>query len=104
MTRHELIRQQYSDFSKEDRQTFDRWLRANALVASLFSAALIAMAFASGPFSVGPRTATAKGPGADTDFTSSSRSRPRTEPLSVQEMMKKIDLDELPTQRVDEPY
>ena len=104
MIRHELIRQQYSNFSQKDRQTFDRWLRTNAVVASLFSAALIAMAFANGQFSVEPRTATAKGPAGNTELSSSSKAHPRTEALSVQELMKGIDLDKLPIQRVDEPY
>jgi hypothetical protein len=103
MTRNELIRQQYSDFSTEDRQTFDRWLRANVVIASLFSAALLAIAFAGGQFSVGPRTATAEGPAGNTELSSSSRAHPR-DGLSVQELMRTIDLDKLPIQWVDEPY
>jgi hypothetical protein len=40
--------------SPEDRHTFDRWLKANAVVGSIFAAGLFAMALAG---SAGPRTA-----------------------------------------------
>ena len=36
----------YQRMSREDRIAFDRWLKANAVVASIFSVALVAMAFA----------------------------------------------------------
>jgi uncharacterized membrane protein len=35
----------YQKISAEDRIEFDRWLKANAVVASIFSAAMVAMAF-----------------------------------------------------------
>ena len=35
----------YQRMSTEDQIQFDRWLRANAVVASLFSAAVVAMFF-----------------------------------------------------------
>jgi hypothetical protein len=43
--------------SPEDRHAFDRWLKANAVVGSIFAAALIAMALL-GSNSVGPGDAT----------------------------------------------
>lgn len=43
----------YQRMSREDRIEFDRWLKANAVVASIFSVALVAMAFA-GARSSGP--------------------------------------------------
>ena len=41
----------YKELSPQDRIQFDRWLKANAVVASIFSAALVAMAFLGTPFS-----------------------------------------------------
>ena len=41
----------YKQLSPQDRIQFDRWLKANAVVASIFSAALVAMAFLGTPFS-----------------------------------------------------
>jgi hypothetical protein len=36
----------YKQLSPQDRIQFDRWLKANAVVASIFSAAVVVMAFA----------------------------------------------------------
>jgi hypothetical protein len=41
----------YKQLSPQDRIQFDRWLKANAVVASIFCAALVAMAFLGTPFS-----------------------------------------------------
>src|SRR5262245_45866525 len=49
------IARQYRAMSPEDRHTFDRWLKANAVVGSIFAAGLFAMALAG---SMGPRDAT----------------------------------------------
>jgi hypothetical protein len=38
----------YQRMSVEDQIQFDRWLKANAVVASIFTAAVVAMAFAGG--------------------------------------------------------
>jgi hypothetical protein len=46
---------QYRTMSPEDRRTFDRWLKANAVVGSIIAAGLFAMALAG---STGPRDAT----------------------------------------------
>ena len=46
----------YKRLSAEDRRTFDRWLKANAIVGAIFATALIAMAL-TGSRSVGPRDA-----------------------------------------------
>jgi hypothetical protein len=42
--------------SREDRRTFDRWLKANAIVGAIFASGLIVMAL-TGSRSVGPRDA-----------------------------------------------
>jgi hypothetical protein len=89
--------------SEHESRAFNRWLTACAIVASLFAGAIVAIVFAHGPFSAAPSTATAKGPGADTDFTSSTKPRAH-EILSVQDLMKRIDLEKLPSQTIDEPY
>lgn len=39
------LSESYQKMSAEDRMEFNRWLKANAVVASIFSAALVAMAF-----------------------------------------------------------
>jgi hypothetical protein len=49
----------YKQLSPQDRIQFDRWLKANAAVASIFSAALLAMAFLAGPFSASVDTSAA---------------------------------------------
>jgi hypothetical protein len=46
----------YSRLSPEDQRTFDRWLKANAIVGAIFATGLIAMAL-TGSGSVGPRDA-----------------------------------------------
>jgi hypothetical protein len=52
----------YRDTMPEDeRKSFDRWLTGNAAVGILFSCAVLAMAFSSGPYSAGPGNAVAQG-------------------------------------------
>src|SRR6266852_4341483 len=46
----------YTGLSREGRRTFDRWLKANAIVGAIFATALIVMAL-TGSRSVGPRDA-----------------------------------------------
>jgi hypothetical protein len=47
------IRKLYSSLSSEDQRTFDRWLKANAVLGLIFGALLVAMALA-GSMAVGP--------------------------------------------------
>ena len=49
----------YRQLSPQDRIQFDRWLKANAAVASIFSAALVVMAFLGSPFSGSVNTSAA---------------------------------------------
>jgi hypothetical protein len=46
----------YTRLSREDRRTFDRWLKANAIVGAIFATGLIVMAL-TGSRSVGSRDA-----------------------------------------------
>jgi hypothetical protein len=46
----------YTRLSREDRRTFDRWLKANAIVGAIFATGLIVMAL-TGSKSVGSRDA-----------------------------------------------
>jgi hypothetical protein len=46
----------YRRLSAEDQRTFDRWLKANAIVGAILATGLIAMAL-TGSRSVGPRDA-----------------------------------------------
>jgi hypothetical protein len=50
--------------SVEDQIQFDRWLKANAVVASIFTAAVVAMAFVGGQNS-GPADASTAGIASD---------------------------------------
>jgi hypothetical protein len=47
----------YKSMSLEDRRSFDRWLKANAIFGMIFAAGVVAMAFA-GARTVGSRDAT----------------------------------------------
>lgn len=47
----------YKSMSPEDRRSFDRWLRANAIFGLILAAGVVAMAFA-GSRTVGSRDAT----------------------------------------------
>ena len=40
------LSQQYEKLSPEDRRTFDRWLRVNAVLGAVLALGLLAMAFA----------------------------------------------------------
>jgi hypothetical protein len=46
----------YRRLSPDDQRTFDRWLKANAIVGAIFASGLIAMALTGSRF-VGPRDA-----------------------------------------------
>jgi hypothetical protein len=46
----------YRGLSPEDQRTFDRWLKANAVVGAIFATGLVVMAL-TGARSVGPRDA-----------------------------------------------
>jgi hypothetical protein len=46
----------YRGLSREDRRTFERWLKANAVVGAIFATGLVVMAL-TGSRSVGPRDA-----------------------------------------------
>jgi hypothetical protein len=50
----------YRGLSREDRRTFDRWLKVNAIVGAIFATGLIVMAL-TGSRSAGPRDAEVAG-------------------------------------------
>ena len=58
MSKGELLAK-YRDLSPEDQRKFDRWLKANAVVATIFALGLVAMAVNSTGLP-GPNTAIAK--------------------------------------------
>jgi hypothetical protein len=90
----------YNNLSNEDRREFDRWLRANAVVASIFAAAFLAMAVV-GSGGPGPRQAMAET--TRTTETTGLGTQQR-EALSPLELMSQLDPDLLPVERVDEPF
>ena len=91
----------YQDLSTEDRRTFDRWLKANAVIASIFAMALVAIAInSSGP--PWPATATAKS--AETGDIIASVKRPNLDDgLSAYELMIRV-ANELPVQEITDPF
>ena len=63
----------YRQLSPQDRIQFDRWLKANVAIASIFSAALVAMAFLAAPFSASGDTSAAAATRVLMSFNSASR-------------------------------
>jgi hypothetical protein len=91
MTRGQIVTS-YKALSVEDQRTFDGWLRANAVIGTLFAAALIAMAFGGSRASLpGPTPAMA------------TEAAVAAEPLSPFEMMRRVDPAQLPVQQIQDP-
>ena len=98
MTKSELLGK-YRDLSPEDQRRFDRWLKANAVGATIFALALIAMAINSSGLP-GPEAAAAKT--AVNSNAAGSVARPATG-LSAHELMIRLGR-ELPVQRTSDPF
>jgi hypothetical protein len=81
MTKGEILAQ-YKNLSPEDRRSFDRWLRGNAVVGSIFGVALVAMALG----------------GLQTQETATAPAPTSPQTISVQELHGLAHLDNL---RVD---
>ena len=67
------IFESYQKMSAEDRIEFNRWLKANAVVASIFSAALVAMAFVGAQNSGSVETAAGIRTDSRSEFVASDR-------------------------------
>jgi hypothetical protein len=104
MTKSELLLQYRDTMSAHARRRFDRWLKANAAIATLFSVGLIAMAVMSGSNPSAPRTAAAERFFSQVDVSSAAKHHVQNEMLSVEELTIRTPMDQLPVQRVDEPY
>jgi len=110
MTKGEIL-QTYKHMAADDQRTFERWLKANAVIGSMFAAVIFAMAWA-GSDASGPRHATAQ----STENTAFSARQGNDEQrtsetdgegsriLSVYELTIRIAPDQLPLQQVDEPF
>jgi hypothetical protein len=96
MTKGELLAK-YRDLSPEEQRKFDRWLKANAIIASLFALGLVAMAINSSGLP-GPDTAIAKG----ADSASVKSPNPVTA-LSAYELMIRLGR-ELPVRQNADPF
>jgi hypothetical protein len=96
MTKGELLAK-YRNLGPEEQRKFDGWLKANAIVASLFALALVAMALnSSGP--PGPDTATAKGVD-----NAAVKGPDRANELSAYDLMIRLGRD-LPVRQTAEPF
>ena len=100
MTKGQVL-QQYRTMSAEDRHTFDRWLKANAVLGSIVAGGLFAMAMAGGS-GFGPGQAVAQSAEAS-EISEAQTPSASNEPLSVHELTIRIAPD-LPVQQVDEPF
>ena len=94
MTKGELLAK-YRDLSPEDQRKFDRWLKANAVVATIFALGLVAMAVNSTGLP-GPNTATAKS--ADKGNTAAA-----VNGSSAYELMIRLGRD-LPVRQTTDPF
>lgn len=86
----------YADMSAADQRTFDRWLKANLVIGSIFASALVAMALI-GSKALEPETAVAQ-----TTKSVSIATPNYNGSLSPYEIM--IRMPNLPTQQVNEPF
>ena len=96
MTKGEIIAR-YRELSSADQSTFDRWLKANLVIGSLFTGAIILMAFAGSNANLGPEKAVA-------EISKPLVAQTRGAPLSPFEMMSRLAPGELAIQQVDEPF
>ena len=103
MTKGQISRM-YQQLSTEDRRTFDRWLKANTVIGSIFSAALVAMALsASDPSVPGPRQATAQSAEAG-EIGAAAAQGDRSGVVSPHELTIRFTPDQIPAMQVDEPF
>ena len=85
----------YRHMSPEDQRTFNRWLKVNLVLSSIFASGLLAMALASSD-ALSPNTAVAKN-------TTFDIVRPSERIKSAHELMRMAP-DQLPVVQVDEPF
>jgi hypothetical protein len=98
MTKGELLAK-YRNLTPEDQRTFDRWLTANAVIASIFTLALVAMIINSAGLP-GPDTAAAKTANNGNAAASVTRS---ANGLSAYELMIRLGR-ELPVRQTADPF
>jgi hypothetical protein len=92
----------YMQMWTKDRNAFDRWMKASAVVGSIFAAAVVIMAVTSSK-APGPEQAAAGGtPG--TEISASARHGEQTDALSPYELTIRIAPHQLPVLQVDEPF
>ena len=103
MTKGEILRT-YRHMSAEDQQIFNRWLKTNAVIGSIVSAALVAMAL-SGPDmpGPGPRQAVAQNAEAS-EISAAAAQREQSGTVSPHELTIRLAPDQIPVIQVDEPY
>jgi hypothetical protein len=99
MTRNQTLQAAYQHGSVQDPETFDRWLKANAVIATIFAAALAGMAL--GGSKAGPVQAIAGS--AQASELGAAPGEPRGV-LSPYELTIRIAPDRLPVQQVDQPF
>ncbi|MFL6946619.1 MAG: hypothetical protein ACJ8FU_00325 [Xanthobacteraceae bacterium] len=78
------------------------WLKASAVVGSIFAAVVVVMALASSD--PGPRQASAENATATTEFSASGRREEPSKVNSAHELMIRIAPYQLPVEQVDQPF
>jgi hypothetical protein len=99
MTKSEMMAM-YKNMSAVDERSFNRWLTANAVIASMFGAALLAMAFAGSNVSVSTE-ASAK---AAQTTGAATHSIGRIGTISPYDLTIRYAPDQLPVEQVASPF
>ena len=103
MTRSELLKTTFAQESAKDPGAFDRWLRTNVAIASIFAAAVLGMALGSSN-APGPAQAIA-GEAIAGDATAAEIGTPAPDRvLSSYELTVRIAPDQLPLEQVEQPF
>jgi hypothetical protein len=92
----------YVQMWTKDRNAFDRWMKACAVVGSIFAVVVVIMAVGSSK-SHGPEQANA-GTAPGTEVSASARHGGQTGALSPHELTIRIAPEQLPVQQVNEPF
>jgi hypothetical protein len=91
----------YTHMWTKDRNSFDRWMKASAVVGSLFAAAVLIMAIGSAKAPSLDQAAAGRTPG--TEVSASARHGSEGA-MSPYELTRQFAPDQLPLQQVHEPF
>ena len=101
MVRKSELQAAHTDMFHSDRGVFDRWIRRNLIVGSIFSCGLLIMALAGADFLIAPSGALA-----NSNKAASAASQIPSAPgvPSPFDLMSRPSPHQLPVQQVNEPF